>query len=104
MKQNRTVKVYEEEYDDLPEKADEFIAFFQSKVDAIPEENRGTARIEIEAEENYGSASLSVEISYARPETDEEEAARERREQLRKDEIKTRDLRELARLKEKLGV
>lgn len=67
------VKVYEaSSCYDIPTDAVRFMAFFQDKLDKIPEHLIGSARIEIDAEERSGSAYLAVKVSYRRPETEEE--------------------------------
>lgn len=63
-----------------------------------------SARLEVEAESYYDSASLSVKVSYKRPETSEEESGRKSRDKARQDSIKDAELEEIARLRRKHGV
>lgn len=99
MKQKKQIKAYELGYDDIPEKADEFIRFWQDKINMVPEEFRDTAKIEMEAEESYGCATFEATVSYIRSETDKEERSREKRAQDSQESIKRRELADLAKLK-----
>ena len=105
MRNNKVIKVYEESgcYD-IPEKASEFMAFWQSKLDKIPTEFMDSAEIKVEAESSYSGASLDVEISYTRPETDSEMEERERQEQERADEERKRKIDAYIRLRRELGI
>jgi len=104
MRKNKTIKVYEEiGCYDMPEKATEFMAFWQSKLDKIPAEFMGSARIEVEAESYYDSASLDVEISYVRPESDSEMESREYQDKQRADRDKERKLAAYNKLKQELA-
>jgi hypothetical protein len=58
-----------------------FMAWFQERIDRIPVECRQSAKIEFSSEgEYYGSHSPHIEITYLRPETDEQFASRVQRE------------------------
>jgi len=103
MKQTKQIKVYELGYDDVPQKADEFIKFWQDKINMVPDEFRGTTEIEMEAEESYGCATLEATVIYKRPETDKEEQLREKQAQDRQEAITRRELEELTKLKRKYG-
>ena len=105
MRKNKIIEVYEESgcYD-IPEKASEFMAFWQSKLDKIPAEFMDSARIEVEAESYYDCASLNVEISYARPESDSEMESREHQEKLIADRDKERKLAACNKLKQELAL
>lgn len=78
----RIVVVEQGEYDGGPIRfsgtLDEVIASFVVVRTSIPELYRSTAEVEIEAEDNYGSAHAKVTVTYNRPETSEETAARKR--------------------------
>jgi hypothetical protein len=67
-------------------------------------EKLGVTEIEIEAEENYGSASVTIEAFINRIETDEECKARIDKENQRQEDIKRRELAELEKLKSKYGM
>jgi hypothetical protein len=105
MRKNKTIKVYEESgcYD-IPEKASEFMAFWQSKLDKIPDEFIDSARIEVEANSYYDSVTLDVEITYVRPETDGEMETRECQEKQRADRDKKRKIEAYNKLKRELAL
>jgi hypothetical protein len=67
-------------------------------------EKLGVTEIEIEAEENYGSASVTIEAFINRIETDEECKARIDKENQRQEDINRRELAELEKLKSKYGM
>jgi len=75
------IKIFDkEEYDGdwFPEKASEFMAWFNEKLEQIPAEHRDAARIEIGSIASYeDSHYVTLEISYSRPDTEEEIAANE---------------------------
>ncbi len=75
------------------------IARLQKILEDIPEEFRATARLNIRAYGDYASASSS--ITFERPETDEELAARRSWLKSLDDESERRDRREFQRLKQK---
>jgi hypothetical protein len=66
-------------------------------------EKLGVTSIEIEAYENYGCASITIEAFTERMETDEECKARINNEKKRQDEITQRELAQLETLKKKYG-
>jgi hypothetical protein len=105
MRKNKTIKIYkEEECYAIPEKATEFMAFWQSKLDKIPDEFMDSARVEVEAESYHNGASLDVEISYVRPETDSEMESREYQEKQIADRNKERKLAAYNKLKQELAL
>lgn len=60
-----------------PEKPADFLAWWQEKIEAIPEEFRDTATIEIDSRSGYeGSHDPCIKIGYWRQETDTELATR----------------------------
>ena len=67
-------------------------------------EKLGVTEIEIEAEYNYGSASVTIEAFINRLETDEECKNRISKENQRQEDIKRRELAELEKLKSKYGM
>ena len=91
-------------YYEMPEKVDDFLAFWKETFDKIPEEFRASAKITIRAEPDYdGMAYLDVKLAYARPETAAEEAARLEQEQRQKDEQRFQELEMLKILRTKYG-
>lgn len=105
MKQAKHISKTVEKYDGdwPPEDAAGALAWFQAKLDDVPQEFRGTARIGIDATESYGSAYATIEISYTRPETDDEEAERERQAAARADRTRAEELQMLTALQAKYG-
>lgn len=78
-RQKQVVVVNAEQYDPdfPPTPLLEFQAWLEAMIEDIPEEYRGTATVEFDsAGSYYDSHYAKVEISYYRPETDEEWAAR----------------------------
>lgn len=67
-------------------------------------EKLGATEIEIEVQESYGSASVSIEAFTHRIETDEEYNTRINKENERQEDIKRRELAELEKLKSKYGM
>lgn len=66
-------------------------------------EKMGVTEIEIEAEDNWGCASITIEAYINRLETDEEFKTRSDKENQVKEEIKRRELEQLEKLKSKYG-
>ena len=73
----------EHERDGWPsEDAIGFLAWFQERIDRIPAEHQMTAKISLESQGGYyGEHHAHIEITYQRPETDEQFAARLAREE-----------------------
>ena len=67
-------------------------------------EKLGVKEINIEAEENWGSALVTIEAFIEREETDEEFQKRVNGEKQRQEEIKRRELQQLEKLKSKYGM
>lgn len=64
-----------------PEDPARFMAWFQERIDRIPAEHRQNAKIEFSSEGDYcGGHSPHIEITYLRPETDDQFASRVQRE------------------------
>jgi hypothetical protein len=105
MKQNKTIIRTFKEYgkDWPPEDATGLLAWFQSELDDVPAEFRDKARIDITSEEVYESSKAIIEISYDRPETDEEMQERERFALAQQEQRRVSDLRTLARLQAEYG-
>jgi hypothetical protein len=102
MKQNRYVRRTFDQYDDdfPPSDATACVAWFVAVLNDIPEPYRSAAKIEIKAGGlDYGR----IEVSYTRPETDEEEAEREAAELAKAEERRAAELRQLAALMDKYG-
>ena len=66
------VEVYDYDHD-LPDTLPEFIEFFRSKLELIPEKYRDCASIDIDTSVEHGSPVLDIWIYYLRPKTEEEE-------------------------------
>jgi hypothetical protein len=66
-------------------------------------EKMGVTEIEIEAEDNWGSPSVTIDAYLSRVETDDEYKARIDKENQRQEEIKRRELEQLEKLKSKYG-
>jgi len=98
---SKTIEQYDGEWP--PEDAAGFMAWFQKRLDDVPPEFRSTARIEIDSTDSYGSSKATIEFSYTRMETDEEEAEREQRAANEADRRRTQELRTLAELQAKYG-
>ena len=69
-----TVEVYKYNFvdDHIPTKADEFMEFWQDKLNLIPDEFMDSALIDIDEIEEYGASYFSAKVTYKRPKTDEE--------------------------------
>lgn len=67
-------------------------------------EKLGVKEIDIEVEENWGSASVTIEAFIEREETDEEFEKRVNEEKQRQERIKRRELQQLIQLKSKYGL
>lgn len=106
--ERKTVKIVVFNRDDLnynlPEKPDEFMSWWQEKLDMVPEEHRATATVELEANVFYDSSELEATVSYTRPESDDELAARKLKEKQQREFRENQELCELERLKKKFGV
>lgn len=97
-----TVKVYERGYsNNPPEKLLEFQKWLEDQIAAIPDEFRDSAVIEIGAEAAYDWPSMTMVITYSRPENDEERAAREREEARNAEAQKAHEIALLRKLKAK---
>lgn len=92
---------YEDDTDLIPESLDGFIDFWKSKLNIIPEEYRSAAKIEYRAESDWDCPYLVVELSYERPENEEEKVRRKDDEDKRKAEVRSAELRKLEKLKKK---
>lgn len=84
-----------------PENADNFVQWVNQKISEIPEQYMSSAKVEIGAEDSYGSYHATIEISYRRPETDEEMQARIYAQESFAEQRRSRELRQLAELKAK---
>jgi len=102
MKEFKNVTVYEEDIEyRVSERPKEFMAFFQSKIDLVPNEFSDSATIKIVAEQSYGCSELNLTVGYSRLETDDEEKTRETRLQATDELRKKRELKILSELKKK---
>lgn len=78
-----------------------FIEWFQSKLDSVPAEYKGSVIIDMETSQEYDICKVDLSIYYFRPETDEEIEARTKRERTNAETIRNRELKEYERLKAK---
>ena len=84
---------------EVPENPDEFLSYWEEQFKRIPIEYRRSARLEIEAGDEYGSPTVYYTLTYVRPETDLEydlrvkEQRRKREEQLKEDMVLLAQLR-----------
>jgi len=99
MSNDKKIVVYKDENLSAPEDADDFLAFFIEKIASIPAEFRASAYIELEADERWGAAYIGVEISYRRPESEEDIQKRKRLEEEQAAEREKRQLDTYNRLK-----
>lgn len=75
---SQTVEVYDSEiHEQPPTNAAQFIAFFQKKLDAIPDVFHNTAHINLDTYHSYGDDYCRISMYYSRPPTEEEVKARE---------------------------
>lgn len=105
MKQDKRISKTVEQYDGdwPPTDALGFFAWVQAKLDDVPEAYRSTFRIEVDNTSRYDSAYATIEFSYVRPETDDEEAERERQAAAQQERRRAQELRTLAELQAKYG-
>lgn len=102
----RTVVVLEsEQYEGewMPSDLTAAVAWLSGKLESIPPEHRGSATVEIDSTTRYDSSYASISIQYARPETEEEVAARETELARHQDAARDRELQTLRALRAKYG-
>lgn len=87
-----------------PSKPTEFMDFWQEKIDLIPIEFIDNAKIDVFPETFYEGASIQVEISYIRNETDKEKALRMEREEGKRRHFEDQELSLYKELSKKYGV
>ena len=86
----------------MPEKVEEFMEYWQTKINLVPEEFRDSTRICIDADDDgYGCNQLEVQVYYMRPETEEEETKRITEKLESTTRIRDRDLAQYEKLKAK---
>ena len=88
----------------LPEDLIGFIEFWQKVLDSIPQEDRYSAKVETEVEEDYGSYTSEVSVYYTRAETEEEAALRVKEEETNAEKCRKFDLIQLNILQKRLGI
>jgi len=103
MKQEKLISMTVEEFDKdwPPVNANECVAWFQNKLQEIPEEFRSNAQIKFDT--TYDHDIPRIKISYFRPETDEEEVRRVQGDAMREEYRRNDELQVLARLQAKYG-
>jgi hypothetical protein len=105
MDKNKKVCVYRgDSFYGIPESAIDFMAFWQAKLDLIPEEFAGSATIEIDCDIEYDCIGTDIKVSYERPETVEETKSRKASEDLHVNEVNQRKLRQYENLKKELNL
>lgn len=105
-KKNVTVKVYDSEetrFESMPCDFNSFLKWVDWVKQSVPEEFRKTARVDIEARQDYDGYIASVEVSYVRPETEDEYSTRLKEEQRLHKKQEDQDLRTFLKLKQKFG-
>ena len=105
-KKNVTVKVYDSEetrFESMPCDFNSFLKWVDWVKQSVPEEFRKTARVDIEARQDYGGCIASVEVSYVRPETEDEYATRIEAEKIRKQQEDDSNWIHFLKLKQKFG-
>ncbi|MBT9169105.1 MAG: hypothetical protein DDT19_02457 [Syntrophomonadaceae bacterium] len=107
MKKMITIEVFNQEQYEIkndwpPAAADDFIAWFANKLEAVPVAFRKQAVIKIASISGYeNSCNATIKISYDRLETDDEYVAHIASEQMNKEAKTQRELQELVRLEAK---
>ena len=87
-----------------PVDAERTVAWFQEKLESIPAEFRHTAKIEFESASGYeGDHYARIVITYMRPETAQESAERNARDDAMRRMVEASERAELARLQAKYG-
>ena len=100
---NKEVLVYaDDDIYELPHYAEEFMAFWQDKLDRVPSEFTDSSHIELTARGGYdGEGVLSIRVCYTRPETYDETMDREATEMVCRDRELNRELALLEKLRNK---
>ena len=91
---SKTIVQYDGEWP--PGDATGFIAWFEAKLQDVPEEQRSAVRIDLDTKLRYDCSYATIEFSYVRPETDEEEAQREHQAAAHAERRRAEELRRLA--------
>jgi hypothetical protein len=105
----RTISVTvfsQEQYDGQwpPRGAADFIAWFQAHLASIPEQYRHSAQVEVDSVGGYEDSHYArIEITFKRPETDDEMRHRKNTEQESERVREDAERRQLAALKKKYG-
>lgn len=105
---DKKIKVYSysaEQYDSSfpPSNLKLFIEHFSKILGSIPEAYRDQAEIEVGSHSQYDCHYAEIEVSYTRPETAEEQAARADNERVRIEQHERREREVLSQLKAKYG-
>jgi len=102
MKQGKIVNPYASDDEIPPIKEAEWVAYIRGKFDMVPDEFRGNSCFQLYSAGDGGSRIEAV-VTYYRPETDAEEAERERLEAFRAVRANDKDRLEYERLKRIFG-
>lgn len=90
--------------DSVPRDPVGFLRWWQDVFDLVPEEFRSTTQVDCDCDISYDVAYATATVSYTRLETDEEEAARLKKEELNRSLIEERELCQLENLRKKYSV
>lgn len=97
-------KLFKSDIYNIPSSWNEFVNWVNEKDKLIPEKYRDSARIEFDYDiRHYDEVICTVEITYNRPETEQEKLERLKIEKDYKTRLKERELAELRRLRNKYG-
>jgi len=104
---NKKVIIYDIDNGDNslpPENLGQLVPWLYYQLRSIPVEFHGSAKVEMIATESYGCPELSYEISYERPETDEETEARGNQDREREERQFRDALETIGRLRQRYGL
>jgi hypothetical protein len=84
-----------------PERAPDFLQWLISAIDGVPEDHRGSAKIEFGSD--YESSSVKISVTYVREETDQEAAHRTRAALIYAEATRAKEIAALKQLLKKHG-
>ncbi len=96
-------QVYRDSIHYYSSSAADFIKLITDCISSMPAEYRDSARVDFEKEDEYGDTYCYLEISYDRPETDQEEAARIQQESAHYAANEARERQQFLALQAKFG-
>ncbi len=89
---------------DMPSNPKEFFAYWQEKLDLVPEEYRDSASFDFDLSTYYDSPYLNLKVTYQKKETLEEKRVRLDKEAKAKEYQRDLKIIQLNRLKQELGL